>query len=1172
MAKQRRKRSEPRDEPPQLPSKPRLMRRLVKRMGLLLLVSVVLVGALPTIISQTPVRDTLLGLAMPAPGWSVTSQGANLSWLGTQSLDGLAVTDPNGSEFLATERIALDRSLLELVLSQTDLGKLTVQQPTVHLVTRPESSNLEDLLAHFSAEPTSAPQATTSSSPPIAMQVEVIGGRIEARDTTTERVWSLTNANASAHVGSQFPGSLAAQLAAEISIPDQSVAGRLNLRLEQTSSAESQVQLLLDNLPLEPLQPWLARVLPGAWLNGNASSDAQVVIQTGQQGALRLQSTGRLEASQVSLQAEALAGDRLRIESLQAPWEIQLTDSDLQIRDFNLQTDWASLTAQGAFDLAELSSASLENLPRTPANLSGQVQLARLAAMLPNTLRLRQGIWIDSGDLEFQAETRASAEGPTWTANATVANVVGNDGRRAIRWEQPVEAQVVLRDSSGTPQLETVSLVSPFAEAELASSQEQVDGSFRFDLQQLSDELRKFVDLEDWQFQGRGEGALALTPGADESFRGKATLKLTELNVARQRQLIWAEPKLEISLTATGTADDLQPSEIDTAKLVLRGARDHLNGELLQPVDLGNQDAPWNFMVELTGPLASWAGRVRPWVDGIPTQVEGEAQLNAKVVMAPDYVQLVESAGRITNLQLREQSMTVNEPRVEFVGDFRLDRNTGNITSRESTFQSSTFTFRSADVAVHLGGEQLPKARGDLAFRADLERLSAAAGLIRNRDASWARGAASGHLRLSSDGNGIRSELNADVNQLAILRAGGAAAGFQPEIAWSEPELKTSANIAYQVAADRIALEKLSINGRTIRLDGAASVNNLSNSGEVEASGALQYDSDTLAQLLATYLGPEFQLQGDRQVRFNLKGQLADTDGVSAHWSKLWSASAEAGWTNGNVFGLTVGDGKLRGALKDGQLQIAPLDIAVGQGRITARPVASLSPGAEQIFLPRGPLISNVSISPEVSDAMLKYLAPIVAGATRTQGSFSLDLDQAQVPLLAPDQVHVSGKLDVHELRVTPGPILQNVANVISQLESLSSGERLLQSGIGQTDAKLLSVTDQQVQFMVSQGRVHHRDLQFLIDEVPITSNGSVGFDQTLSMEIVVPLQRKWLGNKPAFQSLQGQTVTILVGGTFQNPRIDSRAVAQLSQKLLQGAAQQAIGDELNRAFDKLFK
>lgn len=1172
-----RKRKRNREEYDELETSRRPRRRkgkFFRRFMVLTILLLAVAAALPTIVSQTPARDTLLGWAMPDPSWSVTSGDASFAWMGSQTLGNLRIVDAEGTPLATVERISLDRSLLALVTNQSDLGKIIIHQPTATLVTHPQGSNLEDMLTQFSGGQSSeSEQATVDASSTPSMEIEVVGGTVHGHDVATKRNWTLAKLDLSALVGPNVPGGVATTCTGELTVDDQPQVGRLNLRMQQSSPNETEVNLLTEDLPLEPLQPWLARVLPGAWLNGRASTDAQVTIGTDDQGQTSLSSTGRLEGSQISLQADAIAGDRIQFQTLNAPWELSLQNDEIHFQRLNIVSDWAQVNLQGTFNLADLGTLNLQHLPRSPNGLAGKVQLQTLAAMLPNTLQLRQGVWIDSGDLEFQAGTNSADEGFAWTLAATISNVVGNDGRRAIRWTEPIEAKMALADSSGGPQLKNVSLVSPFAEANLESTRERVDGSFQFDLQKLSDELAKFVDLDDWHFQGRGEGTLEFVPTKDDQFRAGAELKLTELNVAKSNNLVWAEPQLKVTLNAGGTAVDFQPRQFSSFTAELRGARDRFDTELLQPISLEAASPTLNLSVEAAGPLASWAGRLRPWVDAMPEQLEGEAQLQAKLISAPGYVQVVECSGRLTNLQLRKEAMQIVEPRVEFAGDFRWDQEAGNLASREATFQSSTVTFRSADILLKLAEGAVPTARGGMAFRADLERLSSALGLIGGRDASWARGNAVGRMKLSSDGSLVKANISTDVDQLAIVRAGGTgAAGVQPQIAWSEPKLQTVVDLNYDVNADRMAVDKISLTGQTLRVDGTAKVEKLTSDGLVQASGALQYDSEALAQLLATYLGPEVQLQGDRQVRFQVAGQLADGSGQSQDWSKLWSASAEAGWNTADIFGLEVGGGKLQGTLRDGQLQIAPLDVAVGHGRLTARPVAYLSPGAEQIVLPRGPLISNVSISPEVSEAMLKYVAPILAGATRAQGQFSLDLENTQVPLAVPEQARVTGKLEVHQLRVTPGPMLNDLASLISQLESLTQSDRLLQSATTPSEVKLLSMTDQQIQFQVAQGRVYHRDLQFTIDDVPVRSNGSVGFDQTLAMELDVPIQRKWLGDKRAFQSLAGQVLKIPITGTFDNPRLDSSAVANLSQQLLQGAASQVIGDELNRAFDKLFK
>jgi hypothetical protein len=96
--------------------------------------------------------------------------------------------------------------------------------------------------------------------------------------------------------------------------------------------------------------------------------------------------------------------------------------------------------------------------------------------------------------------------------------------------------------------------------------------------------------------------------------------------------------------------------------------------------------------------------------------------------------------------------------------------------------------------------------------------------------------------------------------------------------------------------------------------------------------------------------------------------------------------------------------------------------------------------------------------------------------------------------------------------------------------------------------------------------------MEFQIGDVTIRSQGSVGFDETISLTLNVPIPDAWIGNQPLLAGLKGQTLQVPITGTLTRPQMDQRAIAGLSQQLLQGAAQQAIGGELNKALDRLFK
>jgi len=207
-----------------------------------------------------------------------------------------------------------------------------------------------------------------------------------------------------------------------------------------------------------------------------------------------------------------------------------------------------------------------------------------------------------------------------------------------------------------------------------------------------------------------------------------------------------------------------------------------------------------------------------------------------------------------------------------------------------------------------------------------------------------------------------------------------------------------------------------------------------------------------------------------------------------------------------------------------------------------------------------------------VSESMLNYVAPIVAGATRVEGNFSVELDEARIPLADPKQARVLGRLDIQQLRVAPGPMIADIVALLEQIDSLTKGKPLIQAASAPSGGKALTMNNRQIDFQVSEGRVYHRNLEFMVDDVPVRSYGSVGFDQTLVLEIEIPIQEKWIERQRALQSLAGQTIKIPIRGTFSKPQIDQRAVADLSRQMLQGVATEAIGSEINRALDKLFR
>jgi hypothetical protein len=252
-------------------------------------------------------------------------------------------------------------------------------------------------------------------------------------------------------------------------------------------------------------------------------------------------------------------------------------------------------------------------------------------------------------------------------------------------------------------------------------------------------------------------------------------------------------------------------------------------------------------------------------------------------------------------------------------------------------------------------------------------------------------------------------------------------------------------------------------------------------------------------------------------------------------------------------------------------MRVEPLSLAVGEGQLTLAPSLRLDPPPAELTHPAGQLLTNVRISPEVSEAMLKYVAPVLAGATQTDGLFSMQLDAVRVPLGEMRRMDSAGKLSVHSVRVVPGTLASGWISLAQQIEAIAK-RRDPTALAAKPPVTLLSIRDQQVNFRVVDGRVHHQNMEFQVGEVVMRSQGSVGLDESLSLVLQVPIQDSWVSTQPLLAGLKGQALQVPISGTLTRPQMDQRAVASLSQQLLQSAAGQAIGGELNRALDKLFK
>jgi hypothetical protein len=68
-----------------------------------------------------------------------------------------------------------------------------------------------------------------------------------------------------------------------------------------------------------------------------------------------------------------------------------------------------------------------------------------------------------------------------------------------------------------------------------------------------------------------------------------------------------------------------------------------------------------------------------------------------------------------------------------------------------------------------------------------------------------------------------------------------------------------------------------------------------------------------------------------------------------------------------------------------------------------------------------------------------------------------------------------------------------------------------------------------------------------------------------------VPIRDEWIARQPLLAELKGQSIKINIQGTLSNPKIDRRQLQDLGKRVISGATNRLLQDQLNRGLNKLF-
>ena len=660
-------------------------RRGLKRLAVLALLTAT-VWLLPPVVARSPILPWLVRLGAADLKGTVSIDAAELGWLSPVRLDGLAVLDRDGQTVLEADRLISEKSLAAMLLGSSELGTFHLHNPRLSLVLDDQGSNAEELLgAYLDA----SPEKTASAR--VGFQLEISGGVIDVREAGTHREWHLEPVDVELHVPSEADQPIALQAAAAVAA-DPVAPGSLSVALSVASEggprhegeaaaspAPSQLTVEAQAAPAALLGALLGRFLPDTRMHGSVSGRVDLAwVQ--QSNEPRIEAEVELRTPRLVFVASAWGDERLQLERLNASTELTWDGRRLELRPSSIRCQVGEVSASGTLDLAAITAGSeAAGALRQTWQLRGQVDLARLAQMLPRTLRLREALTITSGNAQFRLASQPDDTGMLWQGRLETSDLIATHRGRPMRWPKPILATLTARETADGPVVDDLRCRSEFLQLHAAGTKRDLVASASFDLRRLTDSLRQFVTLDGLDLGGTGWLHFRWLRSDDRRFAADLETQIDDFRLTRAGRPPWDEKRLSVFLSTEGRTDFGTDTQLDVGSLQLVGVSDRAEVKLTGPVLDFRGGGTWPLSAKLQGRLDAWPTRLAEWFQVEPDQISGDYRLTATGSASAQTTHVAKSRLTLDGLRWRSAEMDLRQEHVEVEAVGRWEQTAGRL-------------------------------------------------------------------------------------------------------------------------------------------------------------------------------------------------------------------------------------------------------------------------------------------------------------------------------------------------------------------------------------------------------------------------------------------------------------------------------------------------------------
>ena len=1106
---------------------------------------------LPAIVGNTRLLGLLVNWAAADFEGTVTVDGASLGWFSKPTIVGIEARDEDDRVLVAIPRASGSRTLVELLRDTSNLGSIRVEKPKISVqIDEQGKTNLEKALAEY---------LTADGEPygPVDLELKIVDGELSITDAQSGQAWQVDKFQLDLKVPAAMSEAIALATSGEIADADTPGRFSVAMKLSQTEpgnpavvaadgAGSDELELKTQNMSLAVLGPILGRFAPRTQLSGRLSSmvECRFDRNTFPESAV---ADVDVTAGDFLLAMPALQSDRVQLEQFHAVGQVAFRKGQVHVDGLAVESDLGRISLAGTFDLGgKPIGQSWVPLLHQDYECRAKVDLARLTAMLPGTLHIRDNTQITSGQIELSFSSRHGGADRTWTGQVEATRLEAVSNGRNLSWNQPVSIIVDAATGPNGPVIQSLRCESDFLELAGSGTLDEFTATARFDLDQLTTQLDSLVDLGSYRSAGKGDARFDWHRTRQQEFRVQGEIELRDFRLSGAGGQELTEASLILAVSANGQTDFTSKSRIDRASVEIAADPDSLAIRLVEPIADLRGGGTWPLAVEMKGDLTRWQTRLEPWFSRDDWTLGGTCELNAKATVSADSIDF-------SQLDLSTQKLRVTGPSINLyetsanltVSDGRWHNGNKRLEVKSARLDAPSVSARADNVVVDLNEEGSAELAGNVTYQGDADRIQQWLTL----DAEPALWTIYGRFSGQAEFQPTRDATNID----SVTAVQNLVATHRTGYRHREDEISLKIQGKYNPRTGTAELDRVELRSSLIGGNVAGRLETVNGRPDLQLAGRIDYDLDGVTKLLPVFLGRGIYLGGRDTAEVSYRGPLS---------LETAQAGTDFRWAWASLYGFQVGPGSMNVTLAGNSLQVKSSELQVSEGRVwldaQLRQLQSDSQAAVELYIPPGRVAQQIRINPQMCASALQYVAPVLAGVTAAEGRFSIELDGGRIPLGNLSQGELAGRMTVESIQVSPGPLVRELALVLGY----ESPAELAKNSV--------------ISFRMVDGRVYHRDLELVFPDLTIRTYGSVGIgpaDRSLAIMAEMPIPPKLLGHHAALDAtLRNQTIRLPIGGTLDKPRIDSRELDRLTQRFVESAAKNLIQDELSKGLQSLFR